>query len=438
MKKTVSYHTLGCKLNFSETSTIARILEKDGYVTVDLESGSDLCIINTCSVTNNADIECKQLIKKVLKANTNCFIVITGCYAQLKPFEIANIEGVDLVLGAKDKFNLLNYLQHISKKEHAEVHHCDIENINSFEASYSINDRTRSFLKVQDGCSYSCTFCTIPLARGASRSNSLKNILENVKTITLNNVKEIVLTGINLGDYKYVETLNETTKTYKFLDLLQSLDQTTEIMRYRISSIEPNLLSDEIIDFVSKSDRIAPHFHIPLQSGNNEILGKMKRRYQRELFKDKVDQIKNKMPHACIGVDVLIGFPGETEHHFLDTYEFISKLDISYLHVFTYSERENTDAIHYPNAVPIVERKKRNKMLRILSAKKQYAFYQSQLNKNYKVLVENHHNSSSVFGFTENYLKVELPYNALLINKTVNVKIVSINQNGHLCAEIVD
>jgi len=425
----VSYHTLGCKLNFAETSTISRGMQSEGFEKVEFGTASDVCVINTCSVTQAADKETKQIIKRALKANSETFIVVTGCYAQLKPEEIAQMNGVDLVLGASEKFNITAYLSDLTKKDLGDVHSCEIADVNQFVGSYSIGDRTRAFLKVQDGCDYKCTYCTIPQARGISRSDSVENVLSKANEIAEKGIKEIVLTGVNTGDYGKGEFGNKK-HDHTFLDLIQALDGVSGIERIRISSIEPNLLTDEIIDFVAQSDRFVPHFHIPLQSGNNEILGLMKRRYQRELYQEKVARIKSVMPNACIGVDVIVGFPGETESHFLDTYNFINELDISYLHVFTYSERSNTEALELEGVVPIPERKRRNKMLRILSTKKRQAFYVSQLNSDHSVLFEDDNKDGFIEGYSENYVRVRLAYNLDLVNSIRNIAFQEIDPKG--------
>lgn len=444
MKK-VAFHTLGCKLNFSETSTIARLFEEQGYLKVDFHEPSDVYVINTCSVTANADKECKLIVKSALNISPEAYIVVVGCYAQLKPEEIANIDGVDLVLGASEKFKLLNYLNDLTKKSKAEIYSCEIEEANFFVDSYSFGDRTRVFLKVQDGCDYSCSFCTIPLARGNSRSDTITNAVNNVNTVAKKGIKEIVLTGINLGDFgstKKVEGRSEkiegmSEKRETFFDLVKELDKMEGIERFRISSIEPNLLKDEIIDYVSQSKRFVPHFHIPLQSGSNKILKAMRRRYIRELYSDRVAKIKSVMPHCCIGVDVIVGFPGETDDDFLETYNFINELDISYLHVFTYSERDNTDAIHLKNVVPMNIRKKRNKMLRILSAKKLRHFYEQHLGQTRPVLFEADKTQTFMHGFTDNYIKVKTPFNASLINQLKDVTLTSILADGSVEAEMM-
>lgn len=438
--KTVAFHTLGCKLNFSETSTIARLFYEKGFQKTSFDQSADVYVINTCSVTENADKECRQIVKSALGYNPDAFVAVVGCYAQLKPQEIAQIEGVDVVLGASEKFKLLNYISLSGKHASAEVHNCEISEVNSFSDAYSVGDRTRSFLKVQDGCDYSCTFCTIPLARGKSRSDTIENVLENARKIAASGVKEIVLTGVNLGDFGYGVEIGgdvKKRKQYTFLDLIKALDEVEGIERIRISSIEPNLLKDEVIGFVAQSRRFVPHFHIPLQSGSNVILGQMKRRYQRELYADRVTKIKSLMPHCCIGVDVIVGFPGETEELFLETYRFIQELDISYLHVFTYSERDNTEAISMPGVVPQAERKKRNKMLRILSAKKLHAFYEKNLGMVHSVLFEQENKGGFMYGFSENYVKVKYPFTPQLVNSRVQVNTSKIDEEGHVLAELL-
>ena len=427
--KTVAFHTLGCKLNFSETSTIARNLKDNGYEKVEFTDPANVYVINTCSVTANADKECKTIVKNAMKANPEGFVVVVGCYAQLKPQEIAEMEGVDLVLGAAEKFNIAEYLYDINKKEETIVHSCEIEEADFYVGSYSIGDRTRAFLKVQDGCDYKCTYCTIPLARGISRSDTVENVIKNANEITQKGIKEIVLTGVNIGDYGKGEFGNKKHE-HTFLELVKELDEVESIERIRISSIEPNLLKNETIDFVSKSKRFVPHFHIPLQSGNDEILKKMKRRYLSNLYLDRVTKIREVMPHACIGVDIIVGFPGETEELFMETYNFINELPISYLHVFTYSERDNTEAVDFDGIVDQGERKRRNKMLRILSEKKRQAFYQSQLGTTQKVLWEHDNKDGKMFGFTQNYVKVQTEYNPDLVNETQLVDLFRINHNG--------
>lgn len=427
--KTVAFHTLGCKLNFSETSTIARNLKDNGYQKVEFTDSANVYIINTCSVTANADKECRTIVKNAMKANPDGFVVVVGCYAQLKPQEIAEMEGVDLVLGAAEKFNIAEYLDDINKKEETIVHSCEIEEADFYVGSYSIGDRTRAFLKVQDGCDYKCTYCTIPLARGISRSDTVENVIKNANEIAQKGIKEIVLTGVNIGDYGKGEFGNKKHE-HTFLELVQELDQVQSIERIRISSIEPNLLKNETIEFVSNSNRFVPHFHIPLQSGSDEILKKMKRRYLSNLYLDRVTKIREVMPNACIGVDVIVGFPGETEELFMETYHFLNELPISYLHVFTYSERDNTEAIEFEGVVDQGERKRRNKMLRILSEKKRQAFYQSQLKSTQKVLWEHDNKDGKMFGFTENYVKVQTDFNPELVNKTQLVELTRINHNG--------
>ena len=437
--KKVAFHTLGCKLNFAETSTIARLFEKEGFEKVEFSKAADVYVINTCSVTENADKECKTVVKSALKNSPDAFVAIIGCYAQLKPEEIAKIEGVDVVLGASEKFKLLNYIQFSQKNQSTEIHSCEIDDVQQFISSYSAGDRTRSFLKVQDGCDYTCTYCTIPLARGASRSDTILNVIENAKKIADSGIKEIVLTGVNIGDFGFNQHQNEQGKKQeKFLDLIQELDKVEGIERLRISSIEPNLLKDEVIEFVAQSTRFVPHFHVPLQSGSNKILNLMRRRYLRELYVDRVNKIKQLMPHACIGVDVIVGFPGETEEDFLETYDFINQLNVSYLHVFTYSERENTDAALMQGKVEMSVRKKRNKMLRILSAKKTRAFYEEHLGKTYPVLMEHENKNDFMFGFTPNYIKIKIPYNSSNFNTIINLKLDSIDSDGNVIAEFKD
>ncbi len=426
---TVAFHTLGCKLNFAETSTIARDFAQKGFEKVGFQSPADVYVINTCSVTENADRETKTIVRSALKLNPDAFVIVVGCYAQLKPGEVSNIEGVDLVLGATEKFKVTEYLNDLTKKDFGEVHSCEINEADFFVGSYSIGDRTRAFLKVQDGCDYKCTYCTIPLARGISRSDKLENVLQNARDIAAQGIKEIVLTGVNVGDYGKGEFGNKTHE-HTFLDLVKALDEVDGIHRLRISSIEPNLLKDETIQFVAQSKRFVPHFHIPLQSGSNQILGLMKRRYQRELYAERVASIKKHMPNACIGVDVIVGFPGETEELFLETYNFLNQLPISYLHVFTYSERPNTEADAMPGVVPIRERKRRNKMLRILSAKMQRAFYESQLGNTLEVLFEGENKEGYITGFTQNYVRVKTFWNPELINTTQKIRLTDIDEDG--------
>ena len=428
--RTAAFHTLGCKLNFAETSTIARQLTDAGYDKVSFDDRADIYVINTCSVTDNADRECKLHVKRAMKANPEGLVVIVGCYAQLKPEEISQITGVDLVLGAKEKFNILSYLDDLEKSEsEGVVHSCEIEETDFFIGSYSIGDRTRAFLKVQDGCDYKCTYCTIPLARGISRSDTIENVLKNAKEIASRDIKEIVLTGVNIGDYGKGEFGNKRHE-HTFLDLISELDQVEGIERIRISSIEPNLLKDESIELVSKSKSFVPHFHIPLQSGCDDLLKKMKRRYLTKLYNDRVNKIREVMPDAAIGVDVIVGFPGETEEKFMETYNFLNNLPITYLHVFTYSERENTEAVGMEGVVPIPERKKRNKMLRILSEKKKMAFYQTQLGKTLPVLWEHENKDGKMFGFTENYVRVQKDFDQASVNQIEFLNLEKILSDG--------
>jgi threonylcarbamoyladenosine tRNA methylthiotransferase MtaB len=430
-RKKVAFYTLGCKLNYSETSTIARDFEKENFERVNFEDIADIYVINTCSVTENADKQFKQIVKKALQKNEKAFVAAVGCYAQLKPEELANVDGVDLVLGATEKFKILDYLNDLSKNEISSIHSCEIEDANFYVGSYSIGDRTRAFLKVQDGCDYKCTYCTIPLARGISRSDTLENVLQNAKEIAEKGIKEIVLTGVNIGDYGKGEFGNKKHE-HTFLDLVKALDQVEGIKRLRISSIEPNLLKNETIDFVSTSKCFVPHFHIPLQSGSNEILKKMKRRYMRELYLERVSQIKNIMPDACIGVDVIVGFPGETDELFMETYHFLHELDVSYLHVFTYSERENTEAVELEGVVPANIRNKRSKMLRSLSVKKRRNFYESQLGKTKTVLWEDENKAGFMYGFTENYVRVKNYFNPLLCNTLQEIFLENIDEDGNV------
>lgn len=428
--KTAAFHTLGCKLNFAETSTIARQLTNSGYEKVSFDDKADVYIINTCSVTETADKECRFHVKRAMKANPDGLVIIIGCYAQLKPEEIARMEGVDMVLGATEKFNILSYLDDLEKSHSSGiVHSCEIDEADFFIGSYSIGDRTRAFLKVQDGCDYKCTYCTIPLARGISRSDTIENVIKNAKEIAEKGIKEIVLTGVNIGDYGKGEFGNKKHE-HTFLDLISELDQVEGIERIRISSIEPNLLKDESIDLVSKSKSFVPHFHIPLQSGSDELLKKMKRRYLTKLYTDRISKIREVMPDACIGVDVIVGFPGETEEEFLKTYHFLNELPISYLHVFTYSERENTEAAEMDGIVPIADRKKRNKMLRILSEKKKVAFYQTQLGKTLPVLWEHDNKDGLMHGFTKNYVRVQKPFDENSVNQIEFVKLDKIENDG--------
>lgn len=427
--KKVAFHTLGCKLNFSETSTIARDFKTNGFEEVKFTESADVYVINTCSVTHNADKECKHWVKQALKSNPDAFTVIVGCYAQLKPEEIADIQGVDLVLGATEKFKITDYLNDLTKNDLGEVHSCEIDEADFYVGSYSIGDRTRAFLKVQDGCDYKCTYCTIPLARGISRSDTLKNVLSNARKIVDEGAKEIVLTGVNIGDYGKGEFGNKRHE-HTFLELVQALDEVEGIDRFRISSIEPNLLKDETIKFVGQSKRFVPHFHIPLQSGSNELLKKMRRRYQPELYVERVATIKSLIPDCCIGVDVITGFPGETEELFMETYNLLNDLDISYLHVFTYSERDNTLAAEMDGVVDYAVRKKRSKMLRVLSAKKRRAFYESQLGTCREVLFEGNFKDGYITGFTENYVKVKTHWDPELVNTRKKIILKDIGEDG--------
>jgi threonylcarbamoyladenosine tRNA methylthiotransferase MtaB len=436
-RKKVAFYTLGCKLNFSETSTIARNFQDEGFDRVDFEEIADIYVINTCSVTENADKQFKQVVKKAMKLNDKAFVAAVGCYAQLKPEELAAVDGVDLVLGATEKFKITDYINDLSKNDMGEVHSCEIEDADFYVGSYSIGDRTRAFLKVQDGCDYKCTYCTIPLARGISRSDALENVLKNASEISKQNIKEIVLTGVNIGDYGKGEFGNKKHE-HTFLDLVKALDEVEGIERLRISSIEPNLLKNETIEFVSKSRTFVPHFHIPLQSGSNDILKKMKRRYLREVYTDRVSKIREVMPHACIGVDVIVGFPGETDEHFLETYHFLNDLDISYLHVFTYSERDNTEAALMPDVVPMNVRNKRSKMLRGLSVKKRRAFYESQIGTNRTVLFEGENKEGYIHGFTENYVKVKTPWNPELVNTLHEINLTKIDEDGSVRMEFLN
>ncbi len=429
MNKKVAFYTLGCKLNFSETSTIARSFVSEGFDRVDFSENADIYVINTCSVTENADKRFKTIVKQAQKSNPEAFVAAVGCYAQLKPQELADVDGVDLVLGATEKFKITDYLNDLTKNDFGEVHSCEIEDADFYVGSYSIGDRTRAFLKVQDGCDYKCTYCTIPLARGISRSDTMVNVLKNAKEISKQNIKEIVLTGVNIGDYGKGEFGNKKHE-HTFLDLVTELDKVEGIERLRISSIEPNLLKNETIDLVSKSRAFVPHFHMPLQSGSNDVLKKMKRRYMKELYVDRVSKIKEVMSHACIGVDVIVGFPGETDEHFLETYNFLNELDISYLHVFAYSERDNTEAAKMEDVIPGNIRSKRSKMLRGLSVKKRRAFYESQIKSKRAVLFESENKEGYIHGFTENYVKVKAPWNPELVNTLHEVELTEIDEDG--------
>ncbi len=429
MNKTVALHTLGCKLNFSETSSIGRLLENDGFEKRNFDEVADVYVINTCSVTDNADKECRMLVRRIQRKAPEALVVITGCYAQLKPKEIAAIPGVDLVLGAAEKFNIASHLKEISKGDSAKICSCDIEDVNEFTASHSINDRTRVFLKVQDGCDYSCSFCTIPMARGKSRSDSINNVIANVEAIAAQGAKEIVLTGINLGDFRPPNPLkgeiakNTDSEKENFFSLIKELDKVDGIERFRISSIEPNLLTNEIIEFVSNSKKFMPHFHIPLQSGSDKILGLMRRRYKRDLYTERVGLIKTMMPHCCIGVDVIVGFPGETDEDFKETFDFLHQLDISYLHVFTYSERTNTLAAGMKLVVPVNIRNERNKALRNLSYQKMQYFTNAHIGETRKVLFETKNKNGMMDGYADNYIKITAPYNNLWENNIIEWKI---------------
>lgn len=428
-QKKVAFYTLGCKLNFSETSTIARSFVNEGFERVEFEEVADIYVINTCSVTDNADKRFKSIVKSALKLNEKAFLIAVGCYAQLKPEELAAVDGVDLVLGATEKFKVTDYLNDLSKNDLGEVHSCEITEADFYVGSYSIGDRTRAFLKVQDGCDYKCTYCTIPLARGISRSDTLENVLKNAQEISAKGIKEIVLTGVNIGDYGKGENGNKKHE-HTFLELVKALDEVDGIHRLRISSIEPNLLKNETIEFVSQSKTFVPHFHIPLQSGSNTLLKLMKRRYLRELYQDRVNHIKSIMPNACIGVDVIVGFPGETNELFLETYHFLNELDISYLHVFTYSERDNTEAIEMDGVVGKNVRAKRSKMLRGLSVKKRRAFYESQIGTTHTVLFEAENKDGFIYGFTENYVKVKTAYDESLVNQLHEITLTKIDTDG--------
>ena len=427
--KKVAFYTLGCKLNFSETSTIARSFANEGFERVDFDEKAAIYVINTCSVTDNADKRFKSIVKNALKQNEDAFIIGVGCYAQLKPEELANVNGVDLVLGATEKFNVTSYINDLTKNDIGKVHSCEIEEADSYVGAYSIGDRTRAFLKVQDGCDYKCTYCTIPLARGISRSDTVANVLKNAKEISATGIKEIVLTGVNIGDYGKGEFGNKKHE-HTFLELVKELDNVEGIHRLRISSIEPNLLKDETIDFVAASKTFVPHFHIPLQSGSDELLKKMKRRYLTETYTNRVTRIKKVMPNACIGVDVIVGFPGETDELFLETYNYLNEMDISYLHVFTYSERPNTQAVGMSGTVPKNVRAKRSKMLRGLSVKKRRAFYESQLGNTLTALFESENKEGYIHGFTQNYVKVKTPWNPELVNTLHAITLTKIDEDG--------
>lgn len=427
----IAFYTLGCKLNFSESSAIAASFEEAGYARVELEEHPDVVVINTCSVTDHADKKCRNIVRRALTANQNAFIAVIGCYAQLKPQEIADIPGVDMVLGANEKFNLADHIGDGHKLEEAVIFNEEIKTTREFVPSYSSNDRTRTFLKVQDGCNYFCAFCTIPLARGRSRSANVASTVAQAMEVAANGVKEIVLTGVNIGDFG-------TAHGETFFDLIRELDKVEGIDRFRISSIEPNLLSNEIIDFCATSKKFVPHFHIPLQSGSDKILKSMRRRYLSELYADRVKRIKSTMPNACIGVDVIVGFPGESDEDFDTTYRFLQELDIAYLHVFTYSERPNTTALRIDEVVPVGKRQERNKKLRILSLKKKRAFYTSQLNTRAEALMEATEQDGWMYGFTREYVKVKLPFQAELVNTLVPVHLKRIESEGHVLAELAE
>ncbi|MEO6070135.1 MAG: tRNA (N(6)-L-threonylcarbamoyladenosine(37)-C(2))-methylthiotransferase MtaB [Chitinophagaceae bacterium] len=421
-QQSVAFHTLGCKLNYSETSTLSRQMEKEGFVKKEFEEEADVYVINTCSVTDNADKECRHLVRRIQRKAPQSLVVITGCYAQLKPKEIAQIPGVDLVLGAAEKFNLPAHIKELVKGDSAKISSCDIEDVSGFNASYSLTDRTRTFLKVQDGCDYTCSFCTIPMARGKSRSDTINNVLENAIQLAKKGVKEIVLTGVNLGDFgKGPDGAKKSEES--FYELIKALDNLEGIDRYRISSIEPNLLTPQIVTFVSESKKFMPHFHIPLQSGSNDILSAMRRRYKRDLYAARVEQIRNLMPHCCIGVDVIVGFPGETSSHFKETFDFLHNLDISYLHVFTYSERDGTRALEMGPVVPITVRHERNKALRNLSYMKMQHFTSLHLGQVRKVLFEGHQKNGMMEGFTDNYIRIQAPYKTEWANEILEWKV---------------
>ena len=440
--KTIAFHTLGCKLNYSETSAIARQFEGAGYNAVKFQDGANIYVINTCSVTDFADRKCRKIVRQALRHSPDAYVIVTGCYAQLKPQEISEIPGVDLVLGAAEKFKILNYVDDISKAPgKGMINAGEIREVNNFTNAFSFGDRTRSFLKVQDGCDYKCTFCTIPLARGKSRSDEVANVVENAKKIANLGVKEIVLTGVNIGDFGNGTSVIEGERPKKaalFIDLIKELDKVEGIDRFRISSIEPNLLTNEIIEFVVQSESFVPHFHIPLQSGNNKQLRQMRRRYKRELYVERVTKIKELMPHCCIGVDVIVGFPDETDEDFKVTYNFITELPISYLHVFTYSERPNTPANEMEATVPVHIRRERNEMLRILSEKKKRHFYSQFIGQERTALFEVSKNKDLMSGFTDNYLKIELPYHPEMINELGKVRLGTINENGNFEATLVE
>ncbi|MDE5417977.1 tRNA (N(6)-L-threonylcarbamoyladenosine(37)-C(2))-methylthiotransferase MtaB [Labilibaculum sp. DW002] len=429
--KKVAFYTLGCKLNFSETSTIGRSFKEMGFETVKPTEKADIYVINTCSVTDQADKKCRQAIKKIIKTNPNAFVVVIGCYAQLKPEEISEIPGVDLVLGTNEKFNIHKYIDHLEKKGTGEMHPCEVESVKDFQASYSMGDRTRCFLKIQDGCNYFCTYCTIPFARGGSRNMSISDTVAEAKKVAQQGAKEIILTGVNIGDFG--QSTNET-----FFELIQELEKIEGIERFRISSIEPNLLSNEIIEFVANSKKFVNHFHIPLQAGSNHVLKLMKRRYNRELFAQRIEKIKALTPDAFIGVDVIAGSRGEREKDFLDAYDFINELPISQLHVFPYSERQGTKALEIKEAVRPEDKKRRAKMLQILSEKKLRAFYEENIGKEEEVLFEGYNDKGKMYGFTKNYIKVEIPYKQNFSNELAFAKLQDINSNGNVTGLLVN
>lgn len=432
--KSVAFHTLGCKLNFAETSTIARQFQQNGFVKTGFDNAADIYVINTCSVTEDANRECRRVVRNAMRNSPEAFVIVTGCYAQLKPEEIAGIQGVDLVIGASEKFNVVDFVKEGHKKDKAEIHSCSIEDVETFNSAFSSGDRTRSFLKVQDGCDYSCSYCTIPMARGASRSDSIANVVKNAEELGRKGVKEIILSGVNVGDFGQMAQgkgkMEDGKQPENFLQLINALDKVENITRFRISSIEPNLLTDEIIEFVARSERFAPHFHIPLQSGSDKILKLMRRRYPSQLYADRVQKIKSLMPHCSIGVDVIVGFPGETDEDFLDTFNFINSLKVSYLHVFTYSERDNTEAVEFKPIVPIETRKKRNRVLRSLSDVKQADFYAENIGRQGTVLFERENKEGFMHGFTENYIKVKALFNAELWNEPMNIVLEEVDNDG--------
>lgn len=440
--RSVAFYTLGCKLNYSETSTISRMFEEGGYTVVPFNEPASIYVINTCSVTEFADKKCRKTVRQALQHNADAFVVVIGCYAQLKPREIAEITGVDLVLGAAEKFRILDYINDLAKtNDKGLVRAGEVTAANDFVHAFSFGDRTRSFLKVQDGCDYKCSFCTIPLARGKSRSNTVAEVVANAEKIATMGTKEIVLTGVNIGDFGNGTAVIEGVRPKKeamFIDLIRALDKVEGIERFRISSIEPNLCTEEIIEFVAQSDRFVPHFHMPLQSGSDKVLKAMRRRYKRALYAERVATIRKWMPHACIGVDVIVGFPDETEEDFLETYQFLQELDITYLHVFTYSARANTPAAEMARQIPLEEKRRRNKMLTILSEKKRRAFYQQFLGRRREVLFEVHKDQSLMSGFTDNYIKIEAPYDADMINRISTVQLLNINGNGNVEVIIMD